>query len=119
MRILAKELQALKAGPEGALEAAGEVELKGWVHRVRELGGVSFVMVRDRSGIAQAVIQGKADLNLESVVVVTGTPAANEKAPGGVELRASRIDLIAKAEPDLPYPVNADPAKIGLDIILD
>ena len=119
MRILAKELQALKTGPGSALDAAGEVELKGWVHRVRELGGVSFVMVRDRSGIAQAVVQGKADLNLESVVSVTGIPATNEKAPGGVELRASRIDVIARAEPDLPYPVNGDPAKTGLDIILD
>ncbi|PKL10141.1 MAG: aspartate--tRNA(Asn) ligase [Spirochaetae bacterium HGW-Spirochaetae-7] len=119
MRILAKELQALKAGPGGTLESATEVELKGWVHRVRELGGVSFVMVRDRSGLAQAVVQGKADLSLESVVAITGTPAANEKAPGGVELRASRIDMIARAEPDLPYPVNGDPGKIGLDIILD
>jgi nondiscriminating aspartyl-tRNA synthetase len=117
MRTLVKELWAL--GASGAVTAAGDVELKGWVHRIRELGGVSFVMLRDRSGVGQVVVEGKVDLTLESVVSVTGKPSANDKAPGGVELRATRIDVIAKAEPDLPYPVNSDPAKIGLDIILD
>lgn len=111
MRILAKELAAAKG--------SGEVELKGWVHRVRELGGVSFVMLRDRSGLAQVVVEGKVDLTLESVVSVIGAVAENDKAPGGVELRASRIDVIARAEPDLPFPVNGDVSKIGLDVILD
>ncbi len=111
MRILAKDLTS------GLV--IGEVELKGWVHRVRELGGVSFVMIRDRSGIAQVVVEGKADLSLESVVTAVGQVADNDKAPGGVELRASRIVLIARAEPDLPFPVNGDVSKIGLDVILD
>ena len=124
MRTLVKELWALGASgrlSSGAVkgEAASEVELKGWVHRIRELGGVSFLMLRDRSGVGQVVVEGKVDLTLESVVSVTGKPSANDKAPGGVELRATRIDVIARAEPDLPYPVNADPAKIGLDVILD
>jgi len=111
MRILAKELAAAKG--------SGEVEMRGWVHRVRELGGVSFVMLRDRSGLAQVVVEGKVDLSLESVVSVVGAVAENDKAPGGVELRASRIDVIARAEPDLPFPVNGDVSKIGLDVILD
>ncbi len=111
MRILAKELAAAKG--------SGEVEMRGWVHRVRELGGVSFVMLRDRSGLAQVVVEGKADLSLESVVSVVGAVAENDKAPGGVELRASRIDVLARAEPDLPFPVNGDVSKIGLDVILD
>jgi len=108
---LAKELAAAKG--------SGEVEMRGWVHRVRELGGVSFVMLRDRSGLAQVVVEGKADLSLESVVSVVGAVAENDKAPGGVELRASRIDVLARAEPDLPFPVNGDVSKIGLDVILD
>jgi len=111
MRILAKELAAAKG--------SGEVEMRGWVHRVRELGGVSFVMLRDRSGLAQVVVEGKADLSLESVVSVVGAVAENDKAPGRVELRASRIDVLARAEPDLPFPVNGDVSNIGLDVILD
>jgi nondiscriminating aspartyl-tRNA synthetase len=115
MRVLAKDIaSALDAGGE-----ASEIELKGWVHRVRELGGVSFVMVRDRSGVAQVVVQGKADLSLESVVSAVGSVEPNEKAPGGAELRAGRVEVLARAEPDLPFPVNGDPAKVGLDVILD
>jgi len=76
-------------------------------------------MLRDRSGLAQVVVEGKADLSLESVVSVVGAVAENDKAPGGVELRASRIDVLARAEPDLPFPVNGDVSKIGLDVILD
>ncbi|MBN2875862.1 MAG: aspartate--tRNA(Asn) ligase, partial [Spirochaetales bacterium] len=97
----------------------GDVELKGWVHRIRELGGVSFVMLRDRSGVGQVVVEGKVDLTLESVVSVIGTPAANAKAAGGVELRANSIEVLSRAESDLPFPVNGDPTKIGLDVILD
>jgi len=121
MRVLAKELKAA-LGAIKSSDAAGvpdEVLVKGWVHRVRELGGISFVMVRDRSGIAQVVVEGKVDLPLESVVSIPGVVAANDKAPDGVELRASRVDVISRAAPDLPFPVNGDPTKIGLDVILD
>ena len=115
MRVLASELRQVFSS---AVQSEA-VELRGWVHRVRELGGVSFIMIRDRSGVAQAVIEGKVDLTLESVISATGLVVENEKAPGGAELRATNIELIARAERDLPYPVNGDPAKIGLDTILD
>jgi len=97
----------------------GEVELKGWVHRIRELGGISFVVLRDRSGQVQLVIQGKADFALESVIEVKGPVRANEKAPGGVEVGADAIKLLAAAAPELPIPVNQDPDKINLDALLD
>jgi nondiscriminating aspartyl-tRNA synthetase len=116
MRVLASELKS---------HIGEEVELKGWVHRVRELGAVSFLMLRDRSGIVQVVVEGKVDCTLESVVAIRGLVAENPKAasapglPGGVELRASSLEIVAAAAPDLPYPVNGDPEKVGLDIILD
>ncbi len=115
MRVLARELKQVlsQAVPTEV------VELRGWIHRVRELGGVSFIMIRDRSGVAQVVTEGKVDLTLESVVSVTGLVVENDKAPGGAELRATNIELMARAERDLPYPVNGDPARIGLDAILD
>ena len=113
-RILAAQLEtAVASAPDE------QVQMKGWVHRVRELGGVSFVMLRDRSGVAQVVVEGKADYTLETVIAAAGAAAANPKAPGGFELRAGKIDIIAAAAPDLPYPVNGDPEKVGLDVILD
>ncbi|MDR0669658.1 MAG: aspartate--tRNA(Asn) ligase [Treponema sp.] len=115
MRILAKDMA----------EAAGqgsEVEAAGWVHRIRDMGGISFVILRDRSGLLQLVLgEGfpKPDLTLESVIRVRGLPSLNEKAPGGVELRVNSLETLSRAAPDLPYQVNGDPARTGLEAILD
>ena len=95
------------------------VILCGWVHRIRDLGKVSFVVLRDRSGSAQLVFEAKPELTLESVVRVEGIAASNEKAPGGVEVRAGRIEVLSLAAPDLPFPVNQDPGKTSLESVLD
>lgn len=114
MRVLTSDIPGLAAEASSA-----EVELKGWVHRIRELGGVSFVVLRDRAGTVQLVVEGKVDLTLESVVSAVGLPAPNEKAPGGAELRVRALEVLSAAAPDLPYPVNGDPVKVGIDVILD
>ena len=95
------------------------VRLCGWVHRIRELGAVSFVVLRDRSGVAQLVYSGRTDLGNESVILVTGTVAENDKAPGGYEVQVSETTLLAPAAADLPIPVNQDPENIGIDALLD
>ncbi len=96
-----------------------EVEIKGWVHRIRELGKISFILVRDRSGIIQVVTEEKISVTVESVVSITGVAKKNEKAPGGVEIQMKNMEVIAKAAHDLPIPVNQDPEKLSLDAILD
>lgn len=106
-----------------------EVQVRGWVHRIRELGKISFILLRDVSGIAQLVVnagsgskevaQTASQLTLESVLSVRGIVAKNEKAPGGFEVQVSGIELVARAEPDLPLAVNQDPDKVSLDAILD
>lgn len=112
MRVLTKELA--RAAREGR-----EITMQGWVHRLRELGGICFVILRDRSGLSQIVFEQKPDLSLESVVEVQGIPALNAKAPGGAELRATSFRCLSKAAPDLPYQVNGDPSKVGLEALLD
>ena len=95
------------------------VKVAGWVHRIRELGGVSFVLLRDRSGLVQIVYDGKTDLHVESVVIVDGTVCANKKAPGGYEIHARTTDVVSPVNADLPIPVNQDPSALGLDALLD
>jgi nondiscriminating aspartyl-tRNA synthetase len=119
MRTLAKDLVELaKKGDKNA-------ELYGWVHRVRDMGGITFIILRDRSGRVQLVFDKKpvdaagAPITLESVIKVAGEPALNGKAPGGAELRVKSFEVISRAEPDLPYQVNADTSKMGLETILD
>jgi nondiscriminating aspartyl-tRNA synthetase len=118
MRVLAKDIKK-------AAENGEEIELSGWIHRVRDMGGIAFVVLRDRSGMAQMVFDGKAEdssggpLTLESVISVRGLPALNEKAPGGAELRVRELTLLSRAAGDLPFQVNGDIGRMGLDVILD
>jgi nondiscriminating aspartyl-tRNA synthetase len=110
MRTLVSELSGKVGSP---------VTMYGWVHRVRDLGKVSFVVLRDRSGSVQLVFDSKPDVTLESVVKVDGTASANEKAPGGVEVRVQKFEVISPAATDLPFPVNQEPGKTSLESILD
>ncbi|HEU0127989.1 MAG TPA: amino acid--tRNA ligase-related protein, partial [Pseudonocardiaceae bacterium] len=75
--------------------------VQGWVHRRRRLSAVSFLVVRDRSGLAQVVVHGgdgreQLDgLSEETVVSVEGMVTLNAKAPGGVELTDPHITQLS------------------------
>jgi nondiscriminating aspartyl-tRNA synthetase len=102
-----------------------ELDVSGWVHRIRDMGGITFVVLRDRSGLMQLVFDSKPldadgnELTLESVINAKGRASLNEKAPGGAELKVGAIEVLSRAEPDLPYQVNGDASKFGLETILD
>jgi len=121
MRVLAKDVAAIaNKDPAGT-----EIELSGWVHRVRNMGGITFVILRDRSAIVQLVFDenfpfpANASPTPESVISVRGIPAINEKAPGGSELRVRSLKILSRAAVDLPYQVNGDLDRTGLEAILD
>jgi len=115
-RTLARELAA---------HTGAAVLLRGWVHRQRDLGGVCFVLLRDRSGICQVVFDSAptdgvgAPVTLESVVEIGGVVAANGKAPGGYEVKAQRLQVISAAAGELPLAVNQDPSQLSLDAMLE
>lgn len=99
-----------------------EVILKGWVHNCRRLGNLAFLLLRDRSGIGQCVLEGPlAALPLanESVVFVTGKVVAAEKAPGGVEVSVTNIEVISAPTIPLPFEINRPKVKAGLEAVLD
>ena len=67
------------------------VRLQGWVHRRRALANVTFLVLRDRTGLAQVVVRSGVGQALEvpseeTTVEVTGAVTANPQAPGGVEV---------------------------------
>jgi len=96
-----------------------EVTLSGWIHRIRDLGKISFIILRDRSGLIQLVTEHTPEFPIESVVKATGIARLNEKAPGGIEIELKDIKVIAESHGDLPIAVNQDPAKLSLEAILD
>jgi nondiscriminating aspartyl-tRNA synthetase len=112
MRTLIAELKATDGGKR-------KVTVCGWVHRIRDLGKVCFVLLRDRTGQVQLVLDRKPQFSVESVLRVTGSVAANAKAPGGLEIQVGELELLSAAAPDLPLPVNQDPDRLSLEAILD
>jgi len=88
------------------------VKLAGWVHEIRDLGGIMFLILRDREGMAQItlfkktidpeVLKTAKALSRESVVLVEGEVKAEAKAPGGYELVPIKIDLLNPAKSPLP-----------------
>src|SRR6185295_10937727 len=79
-----------------AVEPGSTVRLQGWVHRRRELAQLTFLVVRDRSGLAQVVVRGNAPVPPEETPVeVTGTATANTQAPGGIEVTEPTIRALS------------------------
>jgi nondiscriminating aspartyl-tRNA synthetase len=78
------------------------VLLQGWVHRIRDLGAVRFLVLRDRGGFAQAIVPTSLDLRdlgSECVVAIDGVVRAEPRAPAGHEVVAENIQLISRADP--------------------
>ncbi|MCS7145724.1 MAG: aspartate--tRNA(Asn) ligase [Nitrososphaerota archaeon] len=92
------------------------VAIRGWVHEVRDLGSLVFVVLRDRSGLCQAVFSRKgADANLqaaldgltrESAVRVWGVVKVAPQSRMGVEVRGDGLEVLARAVERLPYEVT-------------
>jgi nondiscriminating aspartyl-tRNA synthetase len=96
-----------------------EIEIAGWVHRIRELGQVNFVILRDRSGFVQLVFHEKPEFSHESVLRVVGRVSSNDKAPGGAEITPSSVTLLSPAAAEIPINIHQDPEKYPLDALLD
>lgn len=84
------------------------VSLAGWIFTRRELGGISFLLLRDRSGVVQCVLEGSSVPLHESAVIVTGRVVAHPKAPGGYEVQVSRLELVSEATTPPPVELSKE-----------
>ena len=104
----------------------GPVFLQGWVHELRDLAKVKFILLRDVKGIVQCVVKDKklfkkfGDLTLESVVTVRGqaktaSVKSSEVTNHKIEIEVKNIELINKAE-QLPILVVEKDKTIKTDL---
>ena len=104
----------------GTARTGSTVTLEGWVHRRRELARVTFLVLRDRSGLAQVVLPaGTAVPPEETVVRVTGTATANAQAPGGVEVTDAVIELLTEPAATPPVELWRPALDASLPTLLD
>lgn len=104
---------------EGAL-----VNVRGWVYRKREIGGKVFLVIRDSTGIVQAVVSKEngdvfkkaQELNIESSLIVRGRVRREPRAPGGFEIHVVDIPW---SFPGFQFPINEDAAKADSEYLLD
>ncbi len=106
----------------GAADHGKPATLAGWVEDVRNLGGIAFLILRQRDGTFQATVKKKGNEALfeavskivrESVIAVQGTVQPNAQVRNGWELLASSVEILSAAAAPLPLPV-AD--KVGAEM---
>jgi len=98
------------------------VLLAGWLYQLRRMGGVNFLILRDRKGLLQVVLNGVRLLQHilpESVLQVTGLVVAEPRAQGGYELHDVEIELLSPVTEALPYPIHIPQVNVHLDTFLD
>jgi nondiscriminating aspartyl-tRNA synthetase len=103
-----------------------QVRIAGWLHRRRELKSVAFVIVRDRSGLAQVVIpepgqasDPAAGLPEETVIDVVGMVRGSGQAPGGAELTEPVITALSGPAAPPPFDLYRPSLTASLPTVLD
>ena len=102
-----------------------EVTLAGWIQRIRNLGAMKFIDLRDQFGITQIVISDNEEIQkqaqelvTETVIQVTGNvierSSKNTKIPTGeIEIDAKEIVVLGKCKSTLPFEVNSEKIDIN------
>jgi nondiscriminating aspartyl-tRNA synthetase len=105
---------------------AGErVRVAGWLHHQRRLSRLTFLLLRDRTGIAQVIVDSPelmarvGALEAESVLELEASVVAAEQAPAGVELREPTLRVLSPAAAPSPIALRLPVLKEQLPTQLD
>jgi len=101
-----------------------EVTVKGWLYNKTDKGKLHFLMIRDGTGIIQAVVfqnnvpsaifEETGKLTQESSLMATGIIKKDDRAPGGYEMDINHLEIVQIAE---PYPIT--PKEHGTAFLMD
>ena len=103
MRTLSKELSS---------HIGKKATIQGWLHKKRLLGGLTFIAVRDRSGLTQVLIEDKNEveklrgLQIGTVLEVSGTVLEEERAPGGAEIHDPLVTVLVPVTDEPPIEID-------------
>lgn len=103
------------------------VRVTGWLHSLRQLGGLNFLVIRDGWGLVQAIAEHEEEiapllgnkLSVESVIAVEGLVVSEAQAPGGAELHSLSIEIITPIKEAPPIPLNKRKISANISTLLD
>ena len=121
---MANEYRTNNCGELNISNVGKKVKLAGWIQRIRNLGGMTFIDLRDQYGITQIVVSSEElknkieNLYTECVISVEGTVVErsnkNKKIPTGeIEIDAKEITVLGTCEPTLPFEINSEKIDIS------
>lgn len=100
-----------------------KVMLQGWVHRIRKLKAISFVILRDRTGLVQCVVENsmleEKNIRLEAVVSLEGMVKEGRNSLNPFEVQVEYLEVINETKEELPIEINAEELKVNLDTMLN
>jgi len=88
------------------------ITIEGWLHKKRLLGGLNFITLRDRRGVAQSLVERKDEveklrgMQIGTVLSLTGTVVADERAPGGAELHDVKVEVQVPVTDEPPIEID-------------
>jgi len=118
-----ERIRTIEVGSHG-----GErVRVAGWLHSLRQLGGINFLIIRDGWGTIQAVAESETELSpllegelsVESVLSVEGLVVSMPHAPGGIELHNLQIEVITPVAEAPIIPLNKPRLSANITTLLD
>ena len=99
-------------------DIGNEVELSGWIQKIRDLGGMTFIDLRDEFGITQVIVDNNIkeqvkDLCTETCIHIKGKiverSSKNNKIPTGeIEVIATLVEVLGKSKNVLPFEINTN-----------
>jgi len=103
------------------------ITVQGWLHKKRLLGGLTFIVIRDRSGLVQSVVKNDKEveklrgLQNGTVMSVTGKVIKEPRAPSGAEIHDPKIEIISAVTEEPPIEVDKPLShrSENLDTLLD
>ena len=102
-----------------------DVTLKGWLHNFRKLGSIAFLVLRDRGGFAQIIIEDKeemeklANLYTGTVLEVTGKAVSAPKSKDGFEVQKGKVKVLVPVTYPSPIDISKEEIHGELDTMLD
>ncbi len=93
-------------------ETTSEVFVNGAIHTVRDMGNVTFIVLRKSEGLLQCVVDhSSSTINMEplkegATLIVSGPVVKNEKAPNGIEVIVSHVEILSEPAEAMPIPIH-------------